>query len=116
MGRPRDDPLSSLDLLGLPEDCFGRRLNLDDVQSYLRGKGEFTLEASALVARAQEPPAGGGLSTDIGTYERSRPNGVTLEIHTMALPDGGVHSTLVVQGATVGVHGGLSFAPVEQST
>ena len=47
-----------IDLLGLPEDCFGRRLNLDDVQSYLRAKGEFTLEASALAARAQEPLAG----------------------------------------------------------
>ena len=33
-----------------------------------------------------------------------------------ALPDRGVHSTLVMQGTTVGVHGGLSFAPVEQST
>jgi diguanylate cyclase (GGDEF)-like protein len=83
-----------IDLLGLPEDCFGRRLNLDDVQSYLRAKGEFTLEASALAARAQEPLAAAGPSTDIGTYERSRPNGVTLEIHTMALPDGGVVRTI----------------------
>ena len=32
------------------------------------------------------------------------------------LPDGGVHWTLVMQRTRVGVHGGLSFAPVEQST
>jgi diguanylate cyclase (GGDEF)-like protein len=83
-----------IDLLGLPEDCFGSRLNLDDVQSYLRARGEFALEGSALESGMREPSAGGGTSAQIGIYERSRPNGVTLEIHTMALPDGGVVRTI----------------------
>lgn len=83
-----------IDLLGLPEDCFGRQLNLDDVRSYLRAKGEFALEGSALESRMREPSAGGATSAEIGTYERSRPNGVTLEIHTTALPDGGVVRTI----------------------
>ena len=83
-----------IDLLGLPEDCFGRRLNLDDLQSYLRAKGEFALEGSVLESRMRELSAGGATSAEIGTYERSRPNGVTLEIHTTALPDGGVVRTI----------------------
>jgi diguanylate cyclase (GGDEF)-like protein len=83
-----------IDLLGLPEDCFGSRLNLDDVQSYLRARGEFALEGDALESSMREPSAGGGTSAQIGIFERSRSNGVTLEIHTMALPEGGVVRTI----------------------
>ena len=78
-----------IDLLGLPEDYFGRQLNLDDVQSRLRAKAEL-----ARGPNTREPLASGGLPMEIGTYECSRPNGVTLEIHTMALPEGGVVHTI----------------------
>lgn len=82
------------DLLGLPEDYLGRRLKLDDVQSYLRAKGEFVLEGSSLEQKAREPIPSGGMPAEIGSCEWPRPNGRTLEIQTMALPDGGVVRTI----------------------
>jgi diguanylate cyclase (GGDEF)-like protein len=35
----------------------------------------------------------GGFDSSIGTYERTRPNGVVLEVRTMATPDGGMVRT-----------------------
>jgi diguanylate cyclase (GGDEF)-like protein len=83
-----------INLLGLPEDYFGKRVKLDDVLSYLLAKGEFALEGSGLETKTRDLILAGGMSAEIGSYERSRPNGITLEIHTMALPDGGVVRTI----------------------
>jgi diguanylate cyclase (GGDEF)-like protein len=83
-----------IDLLGLPEDYCARPLKLDDIRSYLRAKGEFTLEGSAPEPRTSDLIATATRSTDVAAYERPRPNGVTLEIHATALPDGGVVRTI----------------------
>jgi diguanylate cyclase (GGDEF)-like protein len=82
-------------LLGLPEDYFGQRVKLDDVQSHLWARDEFALEAGAL--EALDPKSRGStgtMSAEIGSHEGSRPNGTTLEIRTTALPDGGVVRTI----------------------
>jgi diguanylate cyclase (GGDEF)-like protein len=83
-----------INLLGLPEDYFGKRVKLDDVLSYLWAKGEFGVDGDALEPKVRELILAGAMSADIDTYERLRPNGMTLEIHTMALPDGGVVRTI----------------------
>jgi diguanylate cyclase (GGDEF)-like protein len=83
-----------INLLGLPEDYFGKRMKLDDVLSYLWAQGEFGLDGEALEPKIREQILAGGMSAEIDSYERSRPNGMTLEIHTMALPDGGVVRTV----------------------
>ena len=83
-----------INLLGLPEDYFGKRVKLDDVLSYLWAKGEFGIDGDALEPKVRDLILAGGMSSEIVTYERSRPNGMTLEIHTMALPDGGVVRTV----------------------
>jgi diguanylate cyclase (GGDEF)-like protein len=83
-----------IDLLGLPDDYFGKRVKLDDVLSCLGAEGEFGLQGDALQPKMRDLILAGGMSTDIDTYEHSRPNGITLEIQTMALPDGGVVRTI----------------------
>ena len=83
-----------INLLGLPEDYFGKRMKLDDVLSYLWAQGEFGLDGEALEPKIRDQILAGGMSAEIDSYERSRPNGMTLEIHTMALPDGGVVRTV----------------------
>jgi diguanylate cyclase (GGDEF)-like protein len=83
-----------IDLLGLPEDYCAQPLKLDDVRSYLRAKGEFTLEGGAIEPRTRDLIATATRSADIAAFERSRPNGVTLEIHATGLPDGGVVRTI----------------------
>jgi diguanylate cyclase (GGDEF)-like protein len=83
-----------IDLLGLPEDYCARPLKLDDIRSYLRAKGELTLEGSASEPRPRDLIAAATRSADVAAFERSRPNGVTLEIHAIALPDGGVVRTI----------------------
>ncbi|HLH96012.1 MAG TPA: diguanylate cyclase [Xanthobacteraceae bacterium] len=75
----------AIDLLGLPEEYFGKPMKLAEIISYLHGKGEFTLDPSARAAKRGE---------GVAAYERARPNGTTLEIHTMALPDGGAVRTI----------------------
>jgi diguanylate cyclase (GGDEF)-like protein len=72
-----------IDLLALPANYFGRTPKLDDVRAYLRARGELVLEAPALEGSEAE-----------GAYEHTRPNGMTLEVETMALPDGGVVHTI----------------------
>jgi diguanylate cyclase (GGDEF)-like protein len=71
-----------IDLLGLPQDFFGKLLKLDEVRVHLRAGGELVLEGGALE------------KADNGPYEHTRPNGMTLEVETMALPDGGVVYTI----------------------
>jgi len=83
-----------IDLLGLPEDYGAQPLKLDDVRAYLRAKGEFTLEGGAIEPRTRDLIATATRSADIAAFERSRPNGVTLEIHATELPDGGVVRTI----------------------
>ena len=75
----------AIDLLGLPEEYSGRRMKLDEIVSYLHGKGEFTLDPSAFEGKTRE---------GVPSYERTRPNGRTLKIQTMALPDGGTVRTI----------------------
>jgi diguanylate cyclase (GGDEF)-like protein len=83
-----------IDLLGLPEDYCDKPLKLDDIRSYLRAKGELTLEGSASEPRTRDLIAAATRSADVAAFERSRPNGVTLEIHATDLPDGGVVQTI----------------------
>ena len=78
-----------INLLGLPEDYFGKRVKLDDVLSYLWAEGEFGFEGDTLAPKMRDLILTGGMSAGIDSYERSRPNGITLEIHTTPLPDGG---------------------------
>ncbi len=82
-----------IQLLELPEHLIGRQLKLDEFLSHLWESGEFGHEGEALEPRVRDMIRSGGMSPEIDTFERTRPNGVTLEIRAMALPDGGVVRT-----------------------
>jgi diguanylate cyclase (GGDEF)-like protein len=83
-----------IELLGLPEDYFGKPVKLDDVLSHLWTQGGLTLQGNAPEPKSRDLILAGGMSADGEAYECSRPNGMMLEIHTMALPDGGVVRTI----------------------
>ncbi|HEY6257543.1 MAG TPA: diguanylate cyclase [Xanthobacteraceae bacterium] len=81
-----------IELLGLPQDYFAKPLKLDGVRSYLRSRGELVLEGGAPDPKPRDLAPGGGVQD--GAYEHTRPNGMTLEVETMTLPDGGVVRTI----------------------
>jgi diguanylate cyclase (GGDEF)-like protein len=82
-----------VELLGLPEELLNRHVKLDEVLSHLWATGEFGKEGDAIDPHVRQMILAGGMSTDIAVFERTRPNGVTLEVRVMALPDGGVVRT-----------------------
>jgi diguanylate cyclase (GGDEF)-like protein len=84
----------AVDLLGLPEDYFGKQMKLDDVLSHLWAEGEFALQEEAIEAKMQDLMPTGATSAELDSFQYSRPNGFTLEIHTIALPDGGMVRTI----------------------
>jgi diguanylate cyclase (GGDEF)-like protein len=75
----------ALTLLGLPEDMALRRPKFDDLVAHQLRQGEF-----GGVDPRVRTYIDAGLSVPILLeYERSRPNGVVLEVRSVNLPDGG---------------------------
>jgi diguanylate cyclase (GGDEF)-like protein len=80
----------AVDLLDLPKHWLAGSRPLKDMIAYLFDRGEF---GDDLDPRVREMLLNGGFNSSIGTYERTRPNGVVLEVRTMATPDGGMVRT-----------------------
>ncbi len=80
----------AVELLDLPEGWIAGSRPLKDMVAYLFDRGEFGPD---LDPRVREMLMNGGFDSSIGTYERTRPNGVVLEVRTMATPDGGMVRT-----------------------
>jgi diguanylate cyclase (GGDEF)-like protein len=82
----------AVELLGLPEDFLkGQRL-FNDVMTSLWEQGDFGKDGETLEPKVREFVRAGGL-LDIGTYERTRPNGTVLEVCSVPLPGGGLVRT-----------------------
>jgi signal transduction histidine kinase/CheY-like chemotaxis protein/HPt (histidine-containing phosphotransfer) domain-containing protein len=79
----------ALSLLGLPESLLKSRPTGDDLFAWQQAQGEFHDFTPPPHARLN--PAIRGEPASI--YERTRPNGITLEIRTAPLPSGGVVRT-----------------------
>lgn len=79
----------ALDLLDLPEALMARRPASSEVFDYQTAQGEF----SGLAADARNLIVRPILSETPACYERTRPNGIVLEIRTTPLPDGGAVRT-----------------------
>jgi len=79
-------------LLGLPEDFRQGQRVFNDVMSSLWKQGDFGEDGETLEPNVRELIKAGGL-LDIGTYERTRPNGTVLEICSVPLPGGGLVRT-----------------------
>jgi diguanylate cyclase (GGDEF)-like protein len=79
-------------LLDLPEDFLRGELPFDEVMRRLWQQGDFGVDGETLEPRVREFVKAGGL-IDIGTYERTRPNGTVLEVQSVPLPGGGLVRT-----------------------
>jgi diguanylate cyclase (GGDEF)-like protein len=85
-------------LLGLPERFLRGRPKFEDIVAYQRDSGEFSTSGAVVdprvlinINRDAKPHKDAG--SDIAVYERVRPNGIALEVRTIALPNGGVLRT-----------------------
>ena len=76
-------------LLGLPEDFVTRRPKFQDVLAYQLEHDEFGANLQAADPNLRELVLGGGVAGQDAVYERTRPNGTVLEVHSVPLPDGG---------------------------
>jgi diguanylate cyclase (GGDEF)-like protein len=79
-------------LLDLPDDFLRGLRSFDDVMCHLWEQGEFGNDGETLEPRVRDFVKAGGLA-DIGTYERTRPNGTVLEVQSVPLPGGGLVRT-----------------------
>ena len=82
----------AIELLGLPDRFLKRHVAHADMLAFQWARGEFGANGEALDPRVREKIRSRDIH-DIGVYQRTRPNGVVLEISTVALPDGGVIRT-----------------------
>jgi diguanylate cyclase (GGDEF)-like protein len=79
----------AVNLLGFPEDMIAQRPKFGDLVAYQRQRGEFGTDRRASDPDLH-PSIGAGLSRPVlSSYERTRPNGVVLEVRSVDLPDGG---------------------------
>ena len=77
-------------LLDLPEAFSENRPNFQDILRYQWEQGEFGRDVPQQVL---DYIKSGGLSTGMMVYERTRPNGIVLEVRNTPLPDGGLVRT-----------------------
>ena len=81
----------TIELLELPEEWLTPGRSLKDCLRYLRDRGEF--ERNDFSQQVQDMLGGNGLDTFVDVYERTRPNGVILEVRSLKTPEGGVVRT-----------------------
>ncbi|MEJ0015755.1 MAG: ATP-binding protein [Acetobacteraceae bacterium] len=80
------------ELLGLPPRLLQENTTLDDILRWQVEHGEFA-SPGAGPDSVQDLVARGGLDASVPVYERTRPNGIVLEIRTALLPNGGAVRT-----------------------
>lgn len=76
-------------LLDVPQAMLAAQPLFSDLVDYQRAMGEFV----AARITAAHVPGEAQLMTQPTTYERIRPNGSILEVHTIPMPDGGMVRT-----------------------
>jgi diguanylate cyclase (GGDEF)-like protein len=81
----------ALELLDLPEEWLDSGRMMKDLLAFLWERGEFA--NNDFTPRVHDMLKGDGLDSSIAVYERTRPNGIVLEIRSMATPDGGIVRT-----------------------
>ncbi len=79
----------AIDMLDLPADLLAARPKFDALAAWQRAQGEFSASENHPVYRIGY----GTIVTEPQTYERKRPNGRILEVHTIPMSDGGMVRT-----------------------
>jgi signal transduction histidine kinase/CheY-like chemotaxis protein/HPt (histidine-containing phosphotransfer) domain-containing protein len=83
----------AVELLGLPEHYLTERPSFDEVLEYQWRSGEFGPDGTALPPPLRDFVRHAGATSEVTVYERTRPNGVVLEIRSAPLPNGGIVRT-----------------------
>ena len=78
------------DILGLPSELLAIRPKFKDLMAYQWAHGEFDRASQSLVDFLR---TSGGMVTSPHYYQRERPNGQVIEIHSLPLPGGGMVRT-----------------------
>ena len=78
----------AIELLNLPADFVHGQRTFADVMSHLWRQGDFGRDGEALEPEVREFVKAGGLG-EIGAYERTRPDGTSLEVRSVPLAGGG---------------------------
>ena len=76
-------------LLGLPEEFTSQRPTFDELVSYQWAHGEFGPDGAAVDQDVRNYIKAGLTIPILTQYERTRPNGIVLEVRSVNLPDGG---------------------------
>lgn len=76
-------------LLGLPEHLTERRPKFDELVEYQRETAEFGPGGMAVDPELRKSVMAGLSYPILTAYERTRPNGVVLDVRSVKLPDGG---------------------------
>jgi diguanylate cyclase (GGDEF)-like protein len=79
----------AVELLELPPEMMARKPSFEELRRLQLNRNEFATSDESFRSWV----AAGGLNLDRHTYERTRPNGTVLEVHTEPLPDGGAVRT-----------------------
>lgn len=82
-----------VELLDLPSDWLTRKATMQAMLSFLMDRGEYGDNGQFLDRRVWDIIRNGGMSNEVLSYERTRPDGRILEIHARPLPDGGTVRT-----------------------
>ncbi|HKY88291.1 MAG TPA: diguanylate cyclase [Pseudorhodoplanes sp.] len=83
----------AVELLDLPKEWLAGSRPLKEMIAFLRDRGEFA--DNEFTPRVHTMLMGDGFDSECGVYERTRPNGVVLEVRSMATPDGGMVRTFM---------------------
>ncbi|HEY5065244.1 MAG TPA: EAL domain-containing protein [Xanthobacteraceae bacterium] len=78
----------AIELLSLPADFVEGQRPFEDVVGSLWEQGDFGQDGETLDPKLRDFVKAGGLG-EIGVYERTRPNGTTLEVRSVPLAGGG---------------------------
>jgi diguanylate cyclase (GGDEF)-like protein len=83
----------TINLLDLPPRFLDTRPKIEEILSYLWDKGEFGKGGEALDPYIREFIKSGAVARDIVNYERTRPNGTVIQVHSAPLAGGGIVRT-----------------------
>jgi signal transduction histidine kinase/DNA-binding NarL/FixJ family response regulator len=83
----------ALELLDLPQTLMAERLSFRMLLEHQWRAGEFGAAGADIPEKLRQYVQSGGLSAELPVYERTRPNGMVLEVRSVPLAGGGIVRT-----------------------
>ncbi len=83
----------AMEMLDIPPELIVSKPRFDDILRFQWERGEFGEDGASVDDGVRQFLLTGGISTEVHTYERRRPDGTVLEISTIPLVGGGLLRT-----------------------